>query len=140
MKNLEYKVEQLTDETVNMMMSQIFGKIYDDIDNLEDYPQMNEMWEHLQDKVSEIYRNLPIDTESKINLFMRGKKFIDTSKYMFLHIANDLSAAHIIKSIEYDETYGTFLRIDNGDDWIWVYDLTEEEIEWLYNLLLIIAD
>lgn len=139
MKNLENKVEQMTDETVNVMMSQIFGKKYDEIENLEDCPQMNEMWEHLQDKVSEIFRNLPLDTNEKINLFMRGKKYVDTSNYVFLHIANDLSAAHLVKAIEYNETHGTFLRIDNGE-WVWLNDLTESEIEQLYQILLFIAD
>ena len=139
MKNLENKVEQMTDETVNVMMSQIFGKKYDEIENLEDCPQMNEMWEHLQDKVSEIFRNLPVDTDVKINLLMRDKKYVDTSNYLFLHIANDLSAAHLVKAVEYNKTHGTFLRIDNGE-LVWLNDLTESEIEQLYQILLFIAD
>lgn len=142
MKNLEIERERMTDNYVDHILVDIFGKPYQDIENIEDNAEMNEVYEYLTEKIGDALRNLPVSTSTKINILMkhlhRGVDIL-AKGYVLLHIENDFSNAQVVKRVEYDDNYGTFLRFGD-DNFRYIYDhLTESEIEQLYQVLLILT-
>ena len=136
MKNLETERAQMTDNYVDHILADIFGKPYQDIENIEDNAEMNEVYEYLTEKIGNALRNLPVSTATKINILMKHlHRNVDVSFGFFFHVANDLSAANRVVSIEYHEQHQTYLRYANGG-WCLLSDLTEEEIEMLYQILV----
>ena len=137
MKNLEQEREQMTDNYVDHILADIFGKPYQDIENIEDNDEMNEVYEYLTEKIGDALRNLPVSTSTKINILMKHlHRNVDMPfGCLFVHLENDLSNIHLVTSIEYHEQHQTFLRYADGG-YCLLNDLTEDEIETLYRILL----
>ena len=112
---------------VEKLMRFFYGEMYnsDNADICESHVDMIDTKKYLSDML----RNLPLPLHALIGMLVRANDGIIEFKHPYTYRVGSLP----IKSVEYDDTYGTFVRFTD-DDFVYLdQDFLDEEMRGLYD-------